>query len=84
MAIPEYKSNLKVSYINELKKEREKSNKLHLEIMLMLEQSSDVEEIMKVREKRNNIMIVIETLESRINNIGKKTGLEEQSIPKFK
>ncbi len=84
MAAPIYNSTKKRDLAKEIATATIKSNELHSKQMALIDQNADFDEIMEVRTKRNNILIQIETLQSRIDNIGKATGIIEQSTPKFK
>lgn len=79
----EYNTRKKQRISEEIQQEKEKADKLHTEILELIESEGSFDLIMKKREERNLALLSIETLKSRIDNIGKKTGLEEQSLPKF-
>ena len=82
MAAPKYKSNLKLSYRAKLNNAQQESNSLHEQIMKLTEKGYS-EELMDLIQKRNQQLIIIETMQSRIDNIGSYTGITEQSFPKF-
>lgn len=80
----DYNTRRKQRISDEIQQEKEKADKLHNEIIQLIEDKGCFELIMEKREMRNLALLSIETLNSRIDNIGKKTGIEEQSLPKFK
>lgn len=84
MAIPVYNSTKKRDLAKEIEGEKQYSDALHEEIMSLTARGADFDKIMKVRTDRNNVLIKIDTLQSRIDNIGKDTGITEQSLPKYK
>ncbi len=83
MATPVYNSTKKRDLAKDIEAEKQYSDALHVEIMSLTARGADFDEIMKVRTDRNNSLIKIETLQSRIDNIGIYTGITEQSFPKF-
>jgi len=75
--------NQRAILIKQIEKEKQIADNIFKERMKLQDAEADYEKIKPIRDKHSNQLIVVETLQSRLNNLGKQTGLEEFSIPKY-